>query len=158
MKKILQKASKAYQFAAVVFLLVLFVSIFIQIIMRNFFDSGSVQLEELARYSMVSLVFLAIPILSLEGGHIVVDFLPTHLPKKVQRWLSVANQLLVGAFGIYILSAIASIMERNWNVRTPGLNMPNILFYLPVILGFVAMTVFSLLGVIKTLANKGENL
>lgn len=157
MNKILQKVSKVYQLIAVVFLLTLFVSVFIQIIMRNFFDSGSVQLEELARYSMISLVFISIPIITLENKHIIVDFLINYFPKNVRRWILVFTQLLVMFFGLYILSAITTIMQRNWNVRTPGLNMPNILFYLPVILGILAMTVFSLVGAWNTLTNKEGN-
>jgi TRAP-type C4-dicarboxylate transport system permease small subunit len=124
--------------------------------MRNFFNSGSIQLEELARFSMISLVFITIPILTLESKHIVVDFLIDHFPKKIQRWISVITQLLVTFFGLYILNAIASIMQRNWNVRTPGLNMPNILFYLPIIFGILAMTVFSLAGAWNTLTNKED--
>jgi len=156
MNKILQKVSKAYQFVAIVFLLTLFISVFIHIIMRNFFNSGSIQLEELARFSMISLVFITIPILTLESKHIVVDFLISHFPKRIQRWISVITQLLVTFFGLYILNAIASIMQRNWNVRTPGLNMPNILFYLPIIFGILAMTVFSLAGAWNTLTNKED--
>jgi TRAP-type C4-dicarboxylate transport system permease small subunit len=156
MNKILQKVSKAYQFVAIVFLLTLFISVFIQIIMRNFFNSGSIQLEELARFSMISLVFITIPILTLESKHIVVDFLISHFSKRIQRWISVITQLLVTFFGLYILNAIASIMQRNWNVRTPGLNMPNILFYLPIIFGILAMTVFSLAGAWNTLTNKED--
>ena len=48
MNKILQKVSKAYQFVAIVFLLTLFISVFIQIIMPTFLTVGRVQLEELA--------------------------------------------------------------------------------------------------------------
>lgn len=157
MNKILKKVDKAYQAIAVGFILTLFVTIFLQIILRNFFNSGSVHLEELARYSMVSLVFITIPVLTFRNGHIVVDFIPLRLPAKVQRWIAVVNNLLVMFFGVYILAAIVSIMQRNWNVRTPGLNMPNALFYLPVFLGILAMTIVSLLGVFMSFTNKGES-
>jgi TRAP-type C4-dicarboxylate transport system permease small subunit len=68
----------------------------------------------------------------------------------------VVTQLLVMCFGIYVLWAIATIMERNWSVRTPALNMPNIVFYIPITLGIFAMTVLSLLGVWMTISAREE--
>ncbi len=53
-----------YEFFGIIFLLMLFLSVLIQIVMRNIFNSGSIQLEELARFSLVSLVFLMIPVLT----------------------------------------------------------------------------------------------
>lgn len=156
MNNLAKKVTKGYQAVAVVFLLVLFLSVFIQIIMRNVFHTGSIQLEELARVSLVSLVFLMIPVLTYEKRHIIVDIVLLYLPKQAKKWVSVVTQLLVMCFGIYVLWAIATIMERNWSVRTPALNMPNIVFYIPITLGILAMTVLSLLGVCSTLCGKEE--
>ena len=66
------------------------------------------------------------------------------------------TQLLVMCFGIYVLWAIATIMERNLSVRTPALNMPNVVFYIPITLGIFAMTVLSLLGVWMSISGKEE--
>ena len=156
MNNLAKKVTKGYQAVAVVFLLVLFLSVFIQIIMRNVFHAGTIQLEELARVSLVSLVFLMIPVLTYEKRHIIVDIVLLYLPKQAKKWVSVVTQLLVMCFGIYVLWAIATIMERNWSVRTPALNMPNIVFYIPITLGILAMTVLSLLGVCSTLCGKEE--
>ncbi len=156
MNNLAKKVTKGYQAVAVVFLLVLFLSVFIQIIMRNVFHAGSIQLEELARVSLVSLVFLMIPVLTYEKKHIIVDIVLLYLPKQAKKWVGVVTQLLVMCFGLYVLWAIATIMERNWSVRTPALNMPNIVFYIPITLGVLAMTALSLLGVWATLSGKEE--
>jgi len=97
-----------------------------------------------------------IPVLTYEKRHIIVDIVLLYLPKQAKKWVSVVTQLLVMCFGIYVLWAIATIMERNWSVRTPALNMPNIVFYIPITLGILAMTVLSLLGVWNTLCGKEE--
>jgi len=143
-----------YELLGIIFLLMLFLSVLIQIIMRNIFNSGSIQLEELARFSLVSLVFLMIPVLTWRGQHIIVDIVILYLPERLKRWFSAISQLLVMVFGLYVLNAIVTIMEFNWNVRTPALAMPNVVFYIPITLGVLAMCIFSLAGAIITLRGR----
>ncbi len=143
-----------YELLGILFLLMLFLSVLIQIVMRNIFNSGSIQLEELARFSLVSLVFLMIPVLTWRGQHIIVDIVILYLPERLKRWFSAITQLLVMVFGLYVLNAIVTIMEFNWNVRTPALAMPNAVFYIPITLGVLAMCIFSLAGVIITLRGR----
>ncbi len=154
MNTILKKIAKGYEIVSVLFLLTLFVSVMIQIIMRNVFHAGSIKLEELARFSLVSLVFLMIPTLTLRKQHIIVDIVLLYLPQNIKRWASVVTQALVLFFGLYVLWAVATIMQFNWNVRTPALAMPNVVFYIPITLGIVAMIVFSFAGMIASLLNK----
>ncbi len=144
-----------YEFFGIIFLLMLFLSVLIQIIMRNVFNAGSIQLEELARFSLVSLVFLMIPVLTWRNQHIIVDIVVLYMNEEMKRWFSVITQLLVMIFGLYVLNAIVTIMEFNWNVRTPALAMPNVVFYIPITLGVLAMCIFSLASVIITLRKQG---
>ncbi len=143
-----------YELLGILFLMMLFLSVLIQIVMRNIFNSGSIQLEELARFSLVSLVFLMIPVLTWKNQQIIVDIVVLYLPERVKRWFSAITQLLVMVFGMYVLYAIVTIMEFNWNVRTPALAMPNVVFYIPITLGVLAMCIFSLAGVIITLRGR----
>ncbi len=156
MDKLLKNVTKVYRWAALIFLLVLFLSVFIQIIMRNIFHAGSIQLEELARISLVSLVFLMIPVLSAEHKHIIVDIVLIYLPERIKRWFLIFSDLLMGLFGLYVLWAISTIMQRNWNVRTPALGLPNAVFYLPVTLGILAMTIISFIGFWTTMTGQKE--
>nr|WP_321262110.1 TRAP transporter small permease subunit [uncultured Sphaerochaeta sp.] len=154
MQRFLKKMAGLYELLGILFLLMLFLSVLIQIVMRNIFNSGSIQLEELARFSLVSLVFLMIPVLTWRGQHIIVDIVILYLPERLKRWFSAITQLLVMVFGLYVLNAIVTIMEFNWNVRTPALAMPNAVFYIPITLGVLAMCIFSLAGVIITLRGR----
>jgi len=158
MHNILKKITKVFRGTAIIFLLMLFSSVFIQIIMRNVFNSGSIKLEELARFSLISLVFLMIPVLTFEGNHIIVDILLVHLKGKTKRYFDGIIQLACGAFGIFILVAIATIMERNWSVKTPALEMLNVIFYLPITLGMGFMVVGSLYNAVVVFTKKGETI
>ena len=154
MQRFLKKMAGLYELLGILFLMMLFLSVLIQIVMRNIFNSGSIQLEELARFSLVSLVFLMIPVLTWKNQQIIVDIVVLYLPENVKRWFSAISQLLVMVFGLYVLYAIVTIMEFNWNVRTPALAMPNVVFYIPITLGVLAMCIFSLAGVIITLRGR----
>lgn len=156
MHNILKKVTEFFRGTAIVFLLILFSSVFIQIIMRNIFHMGSIKLEELARFSLISLVFLMIPVLTFENKHIIVDILLVHLKGKVKTSFDGIIQLACGAFGIFILVAITTIMKRNWSIRTPALGMPNLIFYLPITLGMAFMVVGSLYNAMVVFTKKGE--
>lgn len=158
MQTILKKITKLYRGAAIAFLLILFSSVFIQIVMRNIFRTGSIKLEELARFSLVSLVFLMVPVLTFESKHIIVDILLVYVKGKVRVFMDGIIQLTCGAFGIFVLVGISTIMKRNWNVRTPALGMTNLVFYLPITLGMLFMVVGSLYNASVVFTKKGESL
>ncbi|MDP2790252.1 MAG: TRAP transporter small permease [Rectinemataceae bacterium] len=144
MKRTLRVVSDVFENLSVVFLTTLCLSVFTQIIMRNFFSAGSVVLEEFARFSLVSLVFLMIPVLSLRNQHIIVDFLLNRLPAPVRRLFDLVIQVFCMACSVFLIIAISNIMKRNYNVKTAALRMPNWLFYMPVALGLALNVIAAL--------------
>ncbi len=137
MKKILKISGQIMEDLSIVLLVILFLSVFAQIIMRNFFSTGSVILEELARLCLISLVFMMIPILFIDKQHIIVDILIARVSVKLRRIMELIVYFLSSALMVFLLVAISQVMERNWNVRTPAIRMPNIVFYIPIVLGLV---------------------
>ncbi len=140
--------------AALAFLVVLMLSVAAQIVMRNVFNSGSIVIEELARFSLISLVFLMLPVLTLERKHIVVDIVLLQLPPRVRRVFDIFIHVLMTAFSVFILVAISQIMRRNWNVRTPAIRMPNAVFYLPVTIGIAATLAASIRQLAGIITNR----
>jgi TRAP-type C4-dicarboxylate transport system permease small subunit len=108
-----------------------------QVICRNFFDLGLPWADELARFCGVALVFLAAPRLLLDNKHIAVDLVPDMLPRAGRAVLEVVNRLLSLAFSAIILWALYKFLLRGWKFATPALGIPNLVYYLPAILGFV---------------------
>jgi len=156
MKRVMHTLGAWYSNVSVFFFAVLFLSVLAQIIMRNMFNSGSAFIEELSRFSLVSSVFLMIPVLTLRGQQIVVDILLNLVPAGARRRLDSVLALIGASFGIFILYAIALIMKNNWNVRTPAMRMPNVLFYLPVFLGILFFIASSLHIAFISSSGKGE--
>ena len=157
MNKIMQKISKYLESLSMIFLVVLFASVLIQIIMRNFFNSGSVQVEELARFCLVSLVFLMGPVLVIDNQHIFVDLLLIRLPGKIRRYFEVMIQFCVLCFTVILLFSVRQVMIFNWSVKTPALRMPNYILYIPIVLGLVCMATGSVVYMIEAIRKKGES-
>ena len=157
MDAILRKISRVFESIAIVFMVTLFGSVLAQVILRDVFFRGSTVLEELARYSLVSLVFFMIPVLTYEKRQIVVDMVLSRLSGLARKIFDVFIQVTVAASGVFLLAAISQIMKRNWNVRTPAIHMPNYIFYAPAALGLLFLAIISLYQISETLKGKGDS-
>ena len=151
MRSAVKRITRYLEYTALVFLLMVFACVLIQIIMRNFFNSGSVIMEELARFSLVSLVFLMIPVLVIDKGHIIVDILVARLPKRVRRIFEIIIQSFSFGLALFLLAAIKQVMDKNWSVRTPAMKMPNSIYYIPIIIGIVFMAVGACIDLVEAI-------
>ena len=130
--------------AALAMLLALTGLVLAQVVCRDFFDLGLPWADELARFCGMALVFLAMPRLLLDNKHIAMDLVPNMLPRTGARVLAVIGRLLALAFCGIALWAIYKFLGRAWRFSTPALGIPNIVFYLPAILGFALFAVVTI--------------
>ena len=116
-----------------------------QIVMRSVFNVPMSGAEELARYFLICLTFLAASYVSQQGGQIRMEEFQALFPPK-PRWLL---QLLIELAGVAVWSVVlvSSVVTiaRNLNSETAVLQIPFWLFFAPLVLG-------SLLLVVETLA------
>jgi len=116
-----------------------------QVVMRGVFNVPMAGAEELARYFLICLTFVAAAYVTREGGQIRMEEFQGWLPPR-PRWVL---QLVIEAAGVamwVVLFAAALITIRNnLNNQTATLEMPFWLFMGPLALG-------SLLLVIETAA------
>jgi TRAP-type C4-dicarboxylate transport system permease small subunit len=114
---------------------------FTQIIMRGVFNVPMAGAEEMARYMLICLTFLAAALVSLEGGQIKMEEFQALLPER-PRWLL---QLVIEAAGIVLFAVLSwaaiSTIGRNINSRTATLEMPFMIFMGPLAIGAVLLTV-----------------
>ena len=131
--------------ASFVLLAALVVTPLAQITMRGVFNVPLAGAEELAKYFLICLTFLAASYVTAEGGQIRMEEFQVWLPPR-PRWLL---QLLIElsgvvVFGILFVASVVTVW-RNLNSVTPILEMPFWLFFAPLVAG-------SLLLVVETLA------
>jgi TRAP-type C4-dicarboxylate transport system permease small subunit len=130
--------------ASFVLLAALVVTPLAQITMRGVFNVPLAGAEELAKYFLICLTFLAASYVTAEGGQIRMEEFQVWLPPR-PRWML---QLVIEASGVAVFAVLfaASVVtvSRNLNSVTPILEMPFWLFFAPLVLGALLLTVEAL--------------
>jgi len=125
-----------------------------QIAARDVFKVGAPWAEELARYCGLSLVYLALPLLLLQGKHIHVDVLLKQLRGIPRRLVLIANEAFTVLFCAMFLWGGWAFMQRAAKFSTPAIGMPNWLYYLPAFLGMIVFTVVAVLRLVRALRGR----
>ena len=108
---------------------------FVQVVLRDLFTSPIVGLEEGTRWGLITLVFLALPLLVSTNGQIRFAELIDQLPRAMRRMIERVTMLLSGcALAVVVWAGIGSIL-MNKGTRTPTLDIPFWLFASPFLVG-----------------------
>lgn len=113
--------------------------------MRGVFNVPLAGAEELAKYFLICLTFLAGSYVTREGGQIRMEEFQAFLPARPRWLLQLAIEVSgVAVFGVLFVASVVTV-TRNLNSVTPVLEIPFWLFFAPLVVG-------SLLLVVETLA------
>ncbi|MGA7975529.1 MAG: TRAP transporter small permease [Pseudolabrys sp.] len=146
--KLVARATSALFVAGLLALGALTALVVAQVVCRDFFDLGLPWADELARFCGIALVFLSIPRLLLNGGHVAVDILPNALGPGKRAVLGRINNLLILLFCAVVLYGMYEFLLRAGKFATPAMGIPNWLYYLPAVLGLVLFAVVALQRVV----------
>src|SRR5688572_23551832 len=136
--------------ASFVLLAALVVTPLAQITMRGVFNVPLAGAEELARYFLVCLTFLAASYVTEQGGQIRMEEFQALLPPKPRWILQLAVELCgVALFGILFVASVVTI-ARNLNSETPVLQIPFWLFFAPLALGSFMLALETLAMLVHT--------
>ncbi|MEY2809929.1 MAG: hypothetical protein RLZ66_1440 [Pseudomonadota bacterium] len=145
MASFIASVRKLIRGVSLLLLFLLIVTPLVQVIMRGVFTLPFSGAEELARYFLICLCFMAASYVTLEGGQIRMEEVQAFMPARL-RW---AMQMTIEAMGVVFfgfISACAVItISRNLENQTATLEMPFPLFMAPLALG-------ALLLMLETLA------
>lgn len=115
---------KAMEAIGAVSLLVLMVTVFIDVVGRNLFNTPLPWGTELLEMVLALMIFAIYPLLALGFGHITVDLI------QVRPSLNVVQRVLSSAIGAVVFALIAWCMLRqalraaDYGEATPLLNVP----------------------------------
>ena len=116
-----------------------------QITMRGVFNVPLAGAEELAKYFLICLTFVAASYVTRAGGQIRMEEFQFLLPPKPRWILQLAIEVSgIAVFGVLFVASVVTV-TRNMNSVTPVLEIPFWLFFAPLVVG-------SLLLVVETLA------
>ncbi|MGM0701252.1 MAG: TRAP transporter small permease [Pseudomonadota bacterium] len=125
-----------------------------QVLVRNVFSLGLHWADELARWFGIALVYLTIPYLLDRGAHIAVEILPNRLKGRWRLAVLAISELAVAAFAGLSLVAFHAFLERAARFKTPALELPNLIFYMPAVIGIALLGAIAVLRVLTLLGGR----
>ena len=152
--KLLAAVRAAVRWTSLVLLALLIVTPLAQITMRGVFNVPMAGAEELARYFLICMIFLGASYVTEQGGQIrMEEFQGLIAPRP--RWVLQLLIELSGAvfFGILFVASVVTV-SRNLNNQTPIIEMPFWLFFAPLVVGSLLLTVETLAMFVHTWRGK----
>lgn len=150
MKGLIEGVRAAVRWASLALLAALVATPLLQIVMRSIFNVPMAGAEELARYFLICLTFLAASHVTATGGQIRMEEIQALIPAS-PRWLL---QLLIELAGTatFVVIAVAAFFTigNNLTNRTATLEMPFWLFMGPLAVGASLLSLETLAAFVQT--------
>jgi TRAP-type C4-dicarboxylate transport system permease small subunit len=150
------KTAQACEYVSLACLAVIATLIFVQILLRNLVSIAYAGIEELARFAHINLVFLLVPLLFREGLHVNIDLLTQKAGPTLKRVLAAAAALLTVVYCLFFLVSEYQFMAKNGSVPSPGLGIPNIVFFAGAYLGMALLLLTAAEKFVQTVTRQPE--
>lgn len=122
---------------------------FAQVLLRDLFGAPIIGAEELTRFLLICVVFVAYPLVVASGENIVMGELHGMLPKGPRRLLDLLISLAAIGCSGFIAYVVVTTVQNNLNNATPTLKIPFWLFLGSTLFGFAAATAVHLVHLRK---------
>jgi len=154
MSKVLTGTRAAVRWISLLLLALLVATPLAQVVMRGVFNVPMSGAEELARYFLICLTFIAASYVTQQGGQIRMEEFQGLLPPRL-RWLLQLLIELAGIlmFAVLMVAAVLTIAD-NLNNQTATLEMPFWLFMAPLAVGSALLVVETAAMFVHTLVRR----
>lgn len=150
MKSVLEGVRAAVRWTSLALLALLILTPLAQIVMRSIFNVPMAGAEELARYFLICLTFLAASHVTATGGQIRMEEIQALIPASPRWLLQLAIELSgLALFGVITVAAFVTI-GNNLSNQTATLEMPFWLFMGPLAIGATLLSVETLAMFVHT--------
>lgn len=122
---------------------------FAQIVLRGVFNVPMAGAEELTRYFLICLTFMAGALVTVEGGQIRMEEFQAMLPESLRFPLQLVIDLAGVAVFAYIAYAGVATTLNNLSNQTATLEMPFWLFMAPLSLGMILLAAATLVQLLR---------
>ena len=150
------KTIKIFETISIICLIGISIVVMGQILLRNLFSIGFPWADELSRLLHIALIFLMVPILYRERALFKIDLFVKRLPMAAQigfRFFSIA--VCIG-FCIFFMISFTEFMRGSWDVPSPALRVPNLVFFGSIFLGVAGLLGVSIERLIHEIKRRKE--
>jgi len=121
-----------------------------QIVMRGIFNVPMAGAEELARYFLIAMTFLAASYVTEQGGQIRMEEFQGLVPPRPRWYLQLGIEVAgVAMFAVLLVAGVATILN-NLSNQTATLEMPFWLFMGPLAVGALLLVIETLATLVHT--------
>lgn len=154
MTKLLGATRTGVRWVSLALLALLVITPLAQVVMRGVFNVPMSGAEELARYFLICLTFIAAAYVTEQGGQIRMEEFQGLLPARPRWLLQLIIELAgVAMFAVLFVAAVVTI-SKNLSNQTATLEMPFWLFMGPLALGSALLVLETLLMFVHTLKRR----
>lgn len=143
-KKCLDLIEKILMFVLGVLMTVMVVVVFMQVVLRYGFQSATNWADEVARYCMIWVVFLACPVGYRRHNHIRIDILTRYMPPRLQKIMEFCMYILQMVFLGVVLVAGWEYIGTIGGQRSIALEVNMQYVHLSTLIGVMLMIIFIL--------------
>ncbi|MFH2114911.1 MAG: TRAP transporter small permease [Spirochaetota bacterium] len=126
------------EWALVILLVAISLTLLLQIIMRYIFNSSLSWSEEFARYCFVWSTLLSIGYSIKRGSMLRIDIVVQFLPKSWRKTIDIIMEFIVIGFFAFLLYYAFDVVKRiiKSGQTSPALGLPMVVVYVSLIVGF----------------------
>ncbi|MBU6224141.1 MAG: TRAP transporter small permease [Burkholderiales bacterium] len=153
----LEKIRALVRWTSLFLLFLLIATPLAQVIMRGVFNVPMSGAEELARYFLICLSFLAASYVTREGGQICMEEIQAFFPDRIRWW----TQIIVEISGVVFFTAIGVsaliTISRNLSNQTATLEMPFPIFMAPLAIGMFLLAIETFIILLRLIQSGQAN-
>ena len=157
MRNLLKKFDKFEEMVLVSSLVINVIIVFMQVIMRYFFNTSLTWSEELSRYIFIWQVWLGSSIAFVDNQHIRVDLIfSIFKSEKSQRVLHLINNIIWFSFNVFLFYVGVKLLESMSarNALSSGMRLPLVYVYAALPVSSFILTIRVLLDSIDLITGK----
>ncbi|MFC3419095.1 TRAP transporter small permease [Salinicoccus hispanicus] len=158
MQKLIRAVEKIQIILGLIFLLVFFISILIQIATR-YLGVSVIWTEEMANYSFIWAIFMGAAVMVNRKEHFTFDILQKKLSPKYRIFLNLFIDIILIVFNALLFFYSIEILERFWNYNwtsLPFLKMGYVWITIPIMTStMVLYSINHVINGIRTLRSSG---
>jgi|SRR5699024_672691 len=132
----------------ILFLVIIFVTV-AGVFTRYILDSPLIWSDELARFSLIWMIFLGAGVVSFKDSHLIVDFIFEYVPEKVGSFLKTFSFVVVLAFLITLVVFSIDLLRVAGYNTSPALEIPLSFWRGSVVAGAILMIIAMIYNQIK---------
>ncbi len=144
MQKFIDKLFKGIDYFTGILTGLMVFFVFLNVILRAFFNSGLTWSEELSRYLFVFVTYIGAISAMRVNGHLGVDTLISRVKPKMQMFMYIVSQTLIVAIMGILIAGTQKMVLQNLESRTAALGIPYAALYA---IGFVTGTAIAAIAI-----------